>query len=236
MKCHSSRYFNELTTRVFNKEIMNKIFFLLFSSFSVSLFAQQDPEAQKILDAFSKKTKSYKAYSADFEVVSENKQTGESSENKGSIVIMDEKYKIKLNQVEMYFDGKDIYNYSPKSNEVSITKAGKGDDDAFLKNPSKLFNLYTKDYKYRLLGEVNYMNKTCYEIDLYPNDFKKKYSIVKLLIEKDALELVAAKLQMKSGVNYTLNISKFNSKIQAKESDFTFNPSTYKDIEVIDLR
>lgn len=215
---------------------MAKIFFILFCSLSISLFAQQDPEAQKILDAFSKKTKSFKAFSLEFEILSENKQTGETSENKGSIVIMGDKYKLKLDQVEMYFDGKSIYNYSPKSNEVSITKAGKDDDDAFLKNPSKLFNLYTKDYKYRLLGEVNYMNKTCYEIDLYPNDFKKKYSIVKLLIEKGTLELVAAKLVMKSGVNYTLDVLNFNSNVQAKESDFIFDPSAYKGIEVVDLR
>lgn len=215
---------------------MKKIIVLVYLLLPVFLIAQQDPEAKKILDSFSKKTKSYNAYSADFSIESENTQNGENSINKGSILLMGDKYRVTLDQVVMYFDGKNIFNYTPKAKEVSIAKPLKNEDELLLKNPSKLFNLYAKDYKYRLIGELNYKGKNCYEIDLYPNDFKTKFSIVKLLIDKEKLELVAAKLKMKSGVNYTLELKNFNSKAVASDTDFTFDPAKHKGVEVIDLR
>lgn len=200
------------------------------------MIAQQDPEAQKILDAFSKKTKSYKAYNAQFEIVYENKQNGESTENKGNITIMGNKYKMNINQTDIYFDGKNTYNYSSKSNEVSISSPKKKDEESFFNNPSRLFNLYTKEFKFRLLGEIVYKSRVCYEIDLFPKDLNKKYSIIKLLIDIENLELISAKLIMKSGVNYTLNILKFTANIAANEKDFNFDSSKYKGIEIIDLR
>lgn len=200
-----------------------------------SVFAQ-DPEAKKILDKFSEKTKSYAAYSADFEIKSENHQNGESNENTGKILVKGNKYRLDINKTQVYYDGKDIYNYIPQSNEVSISKPSKKKDDSFLKDPSQLFNLYTKDYKFRLLGETTINSRNCYEIDLYPIEMHKNYSIIKLLIDKEKLELVSAKVVMKSGVHYLLTVRNFNNQAQATDKDFSFNISAYKGIEVIDLR
>jgi outer membrane lipoprotein-sorting protein len=208
--------------------------FLLFGSLALS--AQQDPEAKKVLDDFSKKTKSYSAYSAKFTIESENLQNGEKQSNTGEILIKGDKYRMNLNKTIIYYDGSNIFNYIPESNEVSIVKPDKKKDDQFFKDPSKLFNIYTKDYKFRYLGETTIDGIGCYEIDLYPFDSNKKYSILKLLINKEKKELVRAKVVMKSGVHYILVVQSFNGNIKAAYKDFVFDTKAYKDIEVIDLR
>jgi len=201
-----------------------------------SAFAQQDPEAKKILDQFSKKSKAYTAFKADFTITMENHQSGEKTENSGNILLKGNKYKMQINNSEIYFDGKDVYSFTRESNEVSIMKPNKNKDDNFLNDPSKLFNIYTKDYKFRLLGETNENNHNCYEIDLYPIDLNKKYSIIKLLIDKDKLELISAKTIMKSGVHYILKITSFNNNAVAIDKDFSFDIKTHKGVEVVDMR
>jgi outer membrane lipoprotein-sorting protein len=211
------------------------LFFLIFA-FTQSLLAQQDPEAKRILDAFSKKTKSYHSYKVDFTIISENRQNQEKNESKGTILVKGDKYKLDLNKTVIYFDGKYIYNYIPESNEVSISKPTKSIDDILANNPSKLFNIYITDYKFQYLGNIFENNRNCYEIDLYPFDIKRKYSILKLQIDTARFELVSARLVMKSGVNYTIRIDTFNSKIAAEEKEFIFNIKAHKGIEIVDLR
>jgi outer membrane lipoprotein carrier protein len=213
--------------------ILKSLIFLFI--FTVS-YSQQDPEAKKILDDFSKKTKSYTAYSAKFTIESENRQNGEKLTNTGDILIKGDKYRMNLNKTVIFYNGNDVFNYIPESNEVSIAKPNKKKDDAFFKDPSKLFNIYTKDYKFRYLGETTINNLAFYEIDLYPFDINKKYSIIKLLIQKDNLQLLRAKVIMKSGVQYTLTILNFSNSEKASDKDFNFDIKAHKDIEVIDLR
>ena len=217
-------------------KIQKAIALILLLAVTGSSFSQQDPEAKKILDMFSKKTKSYHAYQANFTILNENRQTNEKAENKGTLLVKGDKYKMELDKTEIYYDGKYIYNYIPESNEVSISKPGKKTDDVFANDPSKLFNIYSTDYKYQYLGNINENGHKCYEVDLYPFDLKRKYSIIKLLIDIDKIELVSAKLIMKSGVNYTVRIDTFNSQAIATENDFIFNIKAHKGIEVVDLR
>jgi outer membrane lipoprotein carrier protein len=208
----------------------------IFIAITILSFSQQDPEAKKILDDFTSKSKSYKAYSANYTLITENHQNGEHSENKGTFIVKGNKYKMEINNTQIFFDGKDIYNYTKASNEVSIVKPNKKNEDLLLDDPSKLFYIYTKEYKSRYLGETSANNKSCFEIDLYPNDLKKKYSIIKLLIDKEKLELVSAKAIMKSGIDYTVSIDSFNGKAVVTEKDFNFDIKAYKGIEVVDLR
>jgi outer membrane lipoprotein carrier protein len=216
--------------------IKKNIVLILLLVVSGSSFSQQDPEAKKILEMFSKKTKSFHAYQAKFTIIDENRQNQEKSENKGTLLVKGDKYKIELDKTEIYYDGQFIYNYIPASNEVSISKPGKKSDDIFANNPSKLFNIISSEYKYQYLGNLTEKGHNCYEVDLYPNDLKKKYSIIKLLIDIDKLELVSAKLIMKSGTNYIVQIDTFNGQATATEADFVFNIQAHKGIEVVDLR
>jgi outer membrane lipoprotein carrier protein len=209
-------------------------FILLF--FAGIISAQQDPEAKKILDQFSDKTRLHSAFQATFTILSENHQSNESTENKGVILIKGNKYRIELNDNFIFFNGKEIFNYIPSSNEVSILKPSKKNEDDFLGNPANLFKIYLTDYKFRYLGEIISKNRKCYEVDLYPKELNKKYSIVKMLIDKENFQLVSAKLVMKSGIQYVIQIDNFNGRVNASDKDFNFDVKAHKGIEINDLR
>lgn len=217
-------------------KFLNKILFFLFVSISFHVSAQQDPEAKKILDQFSKKTKAYGAFKLGFVFITENHQTKTQTEEKGTVLIKGNKYKMEINNMEIYFDGKDIYNYLKDSKEVNIIKYKKGKDDFFLNNPSQLFTMYNKDYKYQYIGETYVKERLCYEIDLYPMDINKNYSIIKLLIDKENYVLRGAKAHMKSGIHYVIKIEWINEKADATDKDFVFDTKAHKDVEVIDMR
>jgi outer membrane lipoprotein carrier protein len=209
-------------------------FFLLF--FAGIIFAQQDPEAKKILDQFSDKTRLYSAFQATFTILTENHQSKESTERKGVILIKGNKYKIELYDNFIFFNGKVIFNYIPSSNEVSILKPSKKNEDDFLGNPVNLFKIYLTEYKFKYLGDIISKNRKCYEVDLYPKELNKKYSILKMLIDKENFQLVCAKLIMKSGIQYIIQIENFNGRIFASDKDFNFDVKAHKGIEVNDLR
>ncbi len=198
--------------------------------------AQYDPEAQKILDALAKKVKTYSSIKMNFTLVIENHQNGETQKHKGDILFKNEKYRMNLKKNIVYFDGKNVYNYLPESKEVTISRPNKKDEDLFYQNPVQLFTLYTKNFKYRLLGQTSFNKHNCYEVDLYPVDIDKKYSIIKLLIDTNDNMLVAAKMIMKSGIHYIIYIDTFNPDVKASDSDFTFDTKANKDVEIIDLR
>lgn len=221
----------------FNLKYMKYTFTITFTFFVILIFAQQDPEAKKILDQFSKKHKSLSSFKANFTFNSDNKQNGNKTSDKGWVIIKGDKYKLNYLTTEMSFDGKYVYNYLIADKEVNISKPGKKKDDFFLNNPSKLFTIYSSDFKYQLLGETTIGNRNCYQVDLYPIDIEKKsYSIIKLVIDKNNYEMVSAQVKEKSGVQYTVVIDEFNSNIKATDADFVFDAGKHKGVEVIDLR
>jgi outer membrane lipoprotein carrier protein len=199
-------------------------------------FSQQDPEAKKILDQFAAKTKSFSAFRVDFTINSENLQTKEVATQKGAILIKGDKYVMNLDEAEIYCDGKSIWNYLKKSNEVSITRVSKNKKSDDLDSPSKIFNLYNADFKYRYLGDKEERGKQCYEVDLYPFDIQKPYSSVRLHIDKSNLELVSAKITEKSGIHITISIDKFIPDNAATDKEFVFDSKKHPGVEITDLR
>ncbi|MDP4186671.1 MAG: outer membrane lipoprotein carrier protein LolA [Bacteroidota bacterium] len=209
---------------------------LLILSFSLSAFGQHDPKAKEILSRFSAKSKSYSAIKADFSISNINLQNKKKSHQQGSIILKGNKYKLNLMGSEVISDGRTVWNYLPESNEVNISKAGSQKDESVLNNPSRLFRIYDKEYKYKFLREFTEGGKVLYEIDLFPFDLKKSYSRVRLQIEKESLELHSAKVFLKDGNQTTISISKFVPDFKVSSTDFTFDKKKHPKVEVNDMR
>lgn len=213
---------------------------IIFLFFVAPIFQKstqvQDPEARQILDMFSKKAKNAESLKINFTFITENHQNNTTQQAKGELWIKGDKYKLVLDKIITYYDGKNLYTYMPQAKEVTISKPSEKDDDMFLKNPSKIFTLYQQNFKFRYLGQTTYNRYNCHEIDLYPFDINKKYSIIKLLIQEDEYRLVAAKMIMKSGIHYIFYVDKFDSSARLSDSEFSFDVKAHKDVEVVDLR
>ena len=207
---------------------------LLFTGITTG-FAQQDPAAKEILDRVAEKNKQYTSIRADFELTIENRREEQVSASTGMIVIKGEKYYLESLGSKVFFNGKTLWSYMEDINEVTISEPDQDDDD-FVENPVKIFDFYNRDFKYRLVGEVKVEELWMYEIDLFPNNLEQPYSRFKIFIKRDTEELYMLKAVGKDGIDYTAYLKNMKYNEVIADTEFEFDPSKYKGIEIVDLR
>jgi outer membrane lipoprotein carrier protein len=216
---------------------MKKILFIITGLITANFaFSQKDPAAQVHLDKVAEKSKSAEALSVTFEYeMQDMKENQMNFSQSGKAILSGNKYKIIMDGSEIYFDGSTLFNYIPDANEVTISKPDPDYDDVFLSNPSRIFTLYTEDFKYRLLREFDESGENLVEIDLIPEDLDQSYSRIRLHIDKNSHEIVRAKLFEKMGGRYTIQFKNYKLLNGLKENTFSFDTSTHPDIHVIDM-
>lgn len=195
----------------------------------ISAFAQIDSKAKKILDDLSAKTKSYTSIKAEFTKVLEKKDKSKETQD-SKLETKGNKYKLTIPGHEIYCDGKTVWDFVKEANEV-IIKDMESDNSAL--NPSTIFTLYEKGYKYKFDGEEAAINT----ISLFPeNPDKQKFHTIKLNIDKIKKQIVSVKMLMKDGTLQTYTIKSFVGDVEISDSNFTFNAKLHPGISIEDLR
>ena len=191
--------------------------------------AQQDPKAKAILDALSAKTKSYSTIKAKFtwEI---HKKDQTSTKQEGSIVTKGSKYKLDIPGHSIFSDGETVWDYIKEANEVQVTEVEE-DEDAI--NPSTIFTIYEKGFKYKFAGE----DGATQVVNLYPeNPDKKRYHTVKLFIDKNKNQISSLEMLMKDGTKQTYTIQSFLGNSDIPDSFFVFDAKKHPGVMVEDLR
>ncbi len=214
---------------------------LTFTCISYLAFAQpgknptqNDAAAKKILDAVSAKFKTYSAPHASFTYQVENAQGKALSTKKGTVVMKGNRFKVSMDGMEIYSDGKTIWNYDKSANEVTVNNVNEGGTGM---SPQKIFtNFYDKDFYYKINGEKKEAGKSLIEIELTPTDKTRPYHKVYVLIDKATNNIYSARFLEKSGGRYSYTVNTLKGASTAADTDFTFNKSKYPGVEVVDLR
>jgi outer membrane lipoprotein-sorting protein len=195
----------------------------------------QDPAAEQILDRVALKTKSMKSMQTDFELVIEDRKEKTKKSSTGTLLIMQDKYKITSEGSIVYFNGKTMWTYQSVNNEVTITEPGIQSDD-FMSNPSMFFASYKLDFKYRYLRETTVNGSRCHEIDLFPKNLNQPYSRIKVFIgvKSDLPEIISS--VGKDGVDYTIYLKNLLFDREISDATFTFDPTKFKKVEIVDMR
>jgi outer membrane lipoprotein carrier protein len=219
---------------------MKKLFTLLMLASVVVVNAQDknpttnDAAAKKILDAVSKKFKTYKSPQASFTYRVENAQGKALSTKKGTVIMKGNKYKVVMDGLEIYSDGKTSWSYDKSANEVTVNTV---DASGNAMTPQKLLtNFYDKDFYYKYNGEKRDAGKAVQEIELTPTDKNKPFHKVYLLVSKATSTISSAKFLEKTGSRYTYSINNLKPNANVKDSDFAFDKSKHPGVEVVDLR
>lgn len=226
---------------------MKRFYILLFGLFISSLVIAQgkenkqgapsvhDPKAKEILDKVSVKTKAFKTIKADFVINRiDAKDTKKNSTQKGSISIKGAKYKLDIMGTITYSDGKTRWAYIKESKEINITTPDPKSDN--LVDPSKVFTIYEKGYKYKFMFEKFEDGLQIYEIDLYPEALNTKLSKITLQIDKTSMQVHSIKYVEKDGVSYIIKVAKFAADADVSDADVTFNKANFPGAEIIDMR
>jgi outer membrane lipoprotein-sorting protein len=206
---------------------------LLILLAATNVNGQYDERAEKILSEVSKKYQDYKSFKASFTYSLESPTTGVNENFKGDILVKGNKFILKLGGQEIINNGVTQWTYLKEENEVNISDYSPEEDDI---NPSKIYNIYKKGYKYLLNEEVN-ENKALYDVvDLVPEDKSKQIFKIRIVILKKDKSIKSWKLFEKNGNRYTYTLTQFTPNIDVDDKLFTFDKSKYKGVTVVDLR
>jgi len=214
---------------------MKKIVLLLSSILLITpaLMAQNDAKAKVILDGTAAKIKTYTSYKIEFTYKMENTTKKINEVKTGNIIVKGDKYRLEITGQTVICDGKTVWTYIKDANEVNIDNV-KTDDDAI--NPTKLLNMYEKNFTYKLIKETTVNGKYVQIIDLKPIKGKKYYK-VRLTIDKALLQIISSVVFDKNQTTtYTYLVTKFTPNIPVADASFTFNKASYPGVEVNDMR
>jgi outer membrane lipoprotein-sorting protein len=196
-------------------------------------FAQYDPKALETLEAMSKKYKAIPTFEASLTSSLTNEAEGVKDEFKGKITVKGEKFKLSLDEQEIYNNGTTVWTYLPAAKEVNIDNYEPGSEDI---NPTKIFDMYKKGFKYLHLGEKTENGVVLEEIDLVPEKKDAQYFKIKMFIVKKDKSIQNWTMFDRSGNKYKYTITKFTPNVKVDDTFFNFDVKKYPGIEVIDLR
>lgn len=211
----------------------NLILSILALFLASSVFGQYDPKALQILDAMSKKYKAFKAFEANISQTLTNDVEKINEEFKGKITVKGDKFRLVMPEQEVINNGSTIWTYLPEAKEVNIDNYDPSGDDI---NPTKIYELYKKGFKYLYLQDKTEGGVLCEEIDLVPEKKDAQFFKIKMFINKKDKSIQSWTMFDKGGNKYKYTISKFNPNVNPEDSFFSFDHKKYPNVEVIDLR
>jgi outer membrane lipoprotein-sorting protein len=192
---------------------------------------QDDANAIKILDSFANKALKAPSITMKFDLVTTSQTDNSTDTLAGSVIISKDKYRLNLPDNIIWFNGETSWSYLLAEKEVTITKADKK-DNTFQSRPSLIFSAYKKGYKNRLIDE----KADSYIIDMYPEDIKSELIRIRLTIGKALLNLTNLEYKKKDGTIITLHVTGYDLKAKPESDTFVYQPTKFKDVEVIDMR
>lgn len=213
---------------------MKKVFFFLgLLLMAQSGFSQYDPKALEILEAMSKKYKSFTTFEANITSSLTNDTEGIKEEFKGKITVKGEKFRLVMDDQEIINNGTTVWTYLPAAKEVNIDNYDPSSDEI---NPSKIYEVYKKGFKYLYLEDATEGGVLCEVVDLVPEKKDAQYFKIRMNISKKDRSIQSWTMFDKGGNKYKYAITKFTPNVAVAENFFTFDPKKYPGVEIIDLR
>jgi outer membrane lipoprotein-sorting protein len=211
-------------------------FFSTTSMAQTAAPADQDPKAKTILDEVSKTTKAYKTITAEYELVNTNKDKKQVDKQEGKIQVKGNKFRLEIPGNTIVCDGKTVWTHNKDAQEVTIKNFEPDAEDAL--NPTTIFTMYEKGFKYKYDKEEKVNGITYQEINLYPavKPEKKKYHQVKLFIDKAKKQVHEVKMMMKDQGSQTYTIKSLKPNENLADNVFTFDTKGFKADQIIDER
>lgn len=216
------------------KIITTSITFLFIAL--ISLAQTNDPKAEAVLNKLSEKAKTYKTVEAVFTFTQHDKKADETSVQKGSVKVKDEKYVLVLGDFQIYNDGTITWTYDSDLNEATkdFTEDVRDPDSPTF---SEMLTMWETGFTYQFDSEKTLGGVTYQVINLYPTkDQDKTYHTAKITVNKQKEEIVKIMLLGKDGIDYIYDLTTFKVNTPINDSDFTIdlNALGLDDADIID--
>ncbi len=194
----------------------------------------KDPEAKKILDKLSAKTKAYSSITANFDFNLKNDAEGLNDTQSGSLIVKGDRYIVDIGEQQIISNGTVVWTYLEDVEEVQISEVDE-DDDASMFNPKTIFTIYEKGFKYVKAEDKTIDGTPVHVIRMYPlKPGEKPFHTVILNVDKNNTQIQSIEIKSKDGNNFTYTIKDFTGNKEYPNSKFEFK--TPEGVEEIDLR
>jgi outer membrane lipoprotein carrier protein len=194
---------------------------------------ESDPKARAILKTVSNKMKLDQGVVIEFNLVT---QAAESSPvtQKGKAQIKADKFYLELADRLMVSDGKTLWVYLKKRNEIQIQESRTVTEDAI--SPYRLIKIHeSPEFVYIWTGETKNNGSVSDIIEFKPLDTNAEYFKIKVEVDRAKSVYKKITLYFKSGDQYQLLITSQASS-NLPSSLFTLDPKTFPGVHIEDIR
>ena len=199
---------------------MKKIFLSLL--LICGLTAATAQTAKEVLDKCAATVSAKDGVEADFSMSSA--QYGSAS---GHIAVKGQKFCASTSVASMWFDGKTLWTYMAKNDEVSITNPTEARLQTL--NPYNFINLYKQGFKYTMTS-----SDKLYNVHLTAKDKSRSVQEMFIAVDKISYHPTEVKILQKQKWT-TFTITNLKATMLADDI-FRFNSKDFPSAEVIDLR
>ena len=213
-----------------------RTYFIFILLIAVTLVhGQKDEAAEPYLDKISTDLAPDHAIHINFDYIRQDLQSETQVEGSGSLVLMGEMYKMELDEVMVFFNGKKQYSLNKEVEEVYISIPDPDDKDFLFSQPIKLLRNYKEEFKYKLMGDATILGVNAVEVQLYPEELGGPYALLKLFFSHDRTQIKAIVIRQKDGIIYTMIVTEMSKKEDPGVNYFQFNAVDYPNVDVIEL-
>jgi outer membrane lipoprotein-sorting protein len=207
----------------------------MLAGFTLTAYAQQDSRAVKYLQAISDQFDMNKGYVINMDYIREDLMQETSAEGEGVIWMKGLKYKIKVDEYIVYFNGDKLYSQNTENEEVYVSEPDPDQPGYLQAVPIKIIKSYDQDFNYMFMGKTPILGKELLEVQLYPKELSGPYSMLKMFLNPDTQKLEIIQLKHKEGIVYTMILSRIREDQTLQDSTFEFDPSAFPNTEIIEL-
>lgn len=197
--------------------------------------AQIDPRADNLVKTSRKKIRSFESFSVEFSYHVENKAdtTQKAIHKKGLLQYKpgQNKFRLDLSDMLLICDGKTLWQYLKKENEVTLMPFDPKEGFSL----EKVFRIYDQDMKVRLDHTDYAKGRKIHKISMFPISDTTDYFRVEVWIEEASSLPQRMRFSHRDGTVVTYELRNF---VAAKFPDnlFTFDPRQYPGVQTVDLR
>lgn len=213
--------------------MIKRLLFLFALLTATTAFAQYDPNAFQVLEAMSKRYKALTSFEASLTYTLTNEASKVNDKFEGKIIVKGDKFRLTLPEQEVINNGSVTWTYIPEANEVTIDNFDPNSEDI---NPSKIYEIYKKGFKYLLLAPETEAGIKVDVVDLVPEKKDAQYFKIKMRISQKDRSIVSWTMYDRSQNRFKYSITKFTPNVKVEDAVFTWDPRKHPGVEEINLR
>lgn len=207
---------------------------ILALSLALTAIAQDSAQSRGILDKTHSDYMSSDGIKLSFTSTIGEIGSKELDTQKGEAFIKGNKFRLEMNEMDIWFDGTTQWVLLKNVKEVNISDPT--ESELTTVSPLALLGIYKEGYSLKAAVSKTVNNRNVYQIDMTPITTNNDIKSISVAIDKLNNQLVQVILTTSNNILTKIDITDYNDNFKFNDSEFIFNKNNHPGVEIIDLR